>query len=213
LYVPLLRTNPKGGLFYFGAKKMNETFLQKLAERQAAAEPEAEPVQMIFDGVPCKARPLSLEFYIRSGRMPDYLARIALSGCHPQAVERELATVTTEALLAGQKFQRVAVCHVLKDEGVVDCQPEQTPEGAISYTTLAESSPKFVDAVFAWVMMGCPLPAEGGEGAGDESAALETFSAKSRRRKRAGVGRDGKAKRTATSGAAAVADPERGAQV
>ncbi|MDT5262282.1 MAG: hypothetical protein QOC61_1286 [Acidobacteriota bacterium] len=193
---------------------MNETFLQKLSERQSAP-PEVEPVEMTFDGIPCKARPLSLEFYIRSGRMPDYLARIVLSGCNPQTVESELAgVVTPDALLAGQKFQRVAVCRVLDtDPRVVDTLPEETPADSLSYMRLAESAPKFVDAVFAWVLKGCPLPVEGSEGKADEADALENFPEKPRGGKRVRAGSHGKAKRKTTCGASAVADSGAGAQV
>jgi hypothetical protein len=197
---------------------MNDEFMKRLDERRAETEAQAELVPMIFDGIPCMARPLGLDFWLRSGRMPDYLARIALADGNPAVVERELAAVTPDALLEGQHFQRAAVCRVFSGEGVTprvaDVLPGKEPVDHLSYTRLAESAPKFVDEAFLWVLKGCPLPVpeEGGESPALDAEALANFSEKPGRRKRAGAGNRRASKRKAT-GRADAADSKRGVEV
>lgn len=87
---------------------------------QPAPEPEAEPVEMVFDGLPCKIQPASLEFYIRSGRMPDYLTRIALADDPAQTVAAEFARLDSESYLKSRDFQRTLICDRLVEPRIVD---------------------------------------------------------------------------------------------
>lgn len=140
-------------------------------------EPRAEPVEMTFDGLPCKVRPLNVAFYIESGRMPDYLTRAALYAQKGDQAGtlRALDSAQIEEIVEGQKFQRMMVCKVLDEPRVVDVAPASVPDGAFSYTGLAERRPAFVDAVKFWILVGCPVPKKEGEGAGLTAEALENF--------------------------------------
>ena len=188
---------------------MNEILKQRLAaHREGRDREQSEPVPMTFDGVPCKVRPLSLEFSIRSGRMPDYLTRIALASDPAATVEREFAAITAEQLLAGQRYQRAAVCRVLDEPRVADI-PLSTDE-VLSYMELAEAAPAFVDAIFSWVLKGCPVPTgdEGGEAEGLDADDLANFSSGKKRRKRAGAGnRSARKRKTAVGADAAHSKP------
>jgi hypothetical protein len=175
-----------------------------------AAEADAEPVEMTFDGLPCKVRPVPLEFYVRSGRMPSYLTRIVLASGDPAVIEREFATIKPEAVVEGREFQRAAVCRALVEPGVVDVTPGDEPEGTFSYRELAERRPAFVDAVFFWILRGCPVPAKGGEEEGLTADDLAEFPDGPRRGKRARARRDGARKRKAAS--RVVADQGPGAE-
>ena len=179
---------------------------------QPAPEPEAEPVEMTFDGLPCKIRPATLEFYIRSGRMPDYLTRIALADDPAQTVAAEFARLDGESYLKSRDFQRTLICDRLVEPRVVDVPLGQEPEGAFSYMELAERRPKFVDSILSWFLMGCPVPAKGGEGEGMDAEALANFPKKPGRRKRAGTGSRRKGERKASVGTDA-ADTQPDAQV
>lgn len=165
---------------------MNRTVIDFWQQKREEPEPEpsGEPIEMTLAGMPCRLRPLSTEFYIRSGRMPAYLARIAMQPRNPEAVDKELAAVSAEDVLAGQAFQRAAVCRVLAAPRAVDVPQGQEPEGAFSYMELAERWPAFVDAVFFWVLLGCPLPRKEGEDEGLDAGALETFPESERRQRR-----------------------------
>jgi len=169
---------------------ITDNFLHRLDEHKAVPL-ETPAVEMTFAGLPCKVRPLSLDIYLRSGRLPDYLTRIALSDFDAGTVAQETAGITTEAVLEGRKFQRVAVCRVLVEPRVADVPESETPEGCLSYRELSERAPDFVDTVFAWVLRGCPAPVKGGEGVDGE--ALENFPEKPERAKSTRPRRRGKA--------------------
>lgn len=85
--------------------KISDNFRQKL-DSEVNAEQEAPPVPMTFDDIECMVRPLDLAFFIRSGRMPDYLARIAMTPGNPEVAAREVANVTAEQVLEGQRQTR-----------------------------------------------------------------------------------------------------------
>jgi hypothetical protein len=171
----------------------DETITEVWKAKLAEPAPETEPVEMTFDGLPCKVRPLSLEFYLRSGRMPGYLARIAMHEGKKEVVDRELAAVSPEDVLAGQAFQRTAVCKVLAEPHVVDVPMGEEPEGSFSFMELAERRPAFVDAVFFWILLGCPPMKKEGEGQGLDAEALENFPAGKRGKRRAGARHNRKA--------------------
>lgn len=157
-------------------------------ELATSAPPEVEPVEMTFDGLPCRVRPIDLAFYVRSGRMPDYLARITFhDGDARAAVDGALAAVSTDDVLAGAKFQRLIVCRALDEPRVVDAPEGEAPEGAFTFMELSERRPAFIDAVFFWILNGCPVRKEGEEGKGLDAEALETFpeSKPGKRRSRA----------------------------
>jgi hypothetical protein len=172
-----------------------ESFERKLAERraeaEAAAEVEAFPHE--FDGIPCRVRPVDAAFFIKSGRMPGYLAQVVLSGGDRAVTEQATANLSEADILDGQTFQRAAVCHVLVEPRVVDAVAPA--ESALSYMHVAESAPRFVDEVFRWVLRGCPRPAEpekGGEGAELQASDLEKFPEGGRRPARRRAGANGK---------------------
>lgn len=171
---------------------INDVWKQKLAEQ---VEEQAEPVEMTFDGLPCKMYPVPLEFYIRSGRMPSYLTNIALADLDAAVVERETAGITTEQFIEAQRFQRLAVCRALAEPRVVDAPQGEEPEGTFSYMELAERRPKFVDSVFVWILKGCYVPVKGGEEEGLQADDLAEFPDKPQRGKRARTRRDGARKR------------------
>jgi hypothetical protein len=162
---------------------ITDTFTQKLDER-AAAQPETPALEMTFAGLPCKVRPLPVDFYVRSGRMPDFLTRIAFSLNDAEAIKRELESVSADDVIQGRRFQGVAVCRVLDEPRVVLQEGDALDDdGALDYAELAERAPDFVDGIFSWVLMGCPVPEKGGEGISGET--LETFSEKPGRTRRA----------------------------
>jgi hypothetical protein len=138
---------------------------RKALDEAPEPEPEGEPVEMTFDGLPCRARPLNVAFYIESGRMPDYLTKAALYAQKGDqgGTLRALDSAQIEELVAGQKFQRMLVCKVLEEPRVVDVPPGEAPEGSFSYTELAERRPAFVDGVKFWILIGCPRPVKEGE--------------------------------------------------
>ncbi|MDT7807322.1 MAG: hypothetical protein QOJ70_1135 [Acidobacteriota bacterium] len=155
-------------------------------EAAPAPAPVSEPVEMTFDGMPCRVRPLELAFYIRSGRVPAHLSRAAmnLQNGNQEGFNKALEAVPIEDVIEGQKFQRMALCHALDEPRVVDAPPEKVPEGVISYMHMAETRPAFVDGVFVWILAGCPLPPKEGEGEGLNAEALENFPEKRRGAKR-----------------------------
>lgn len=165
------------------AESISDVWKQKLAE--PVAEQDA-PVALTFDGLPCKVRPLGMDFYIRSGRMPAHLAStvLYLQAGNQEGVDRSLENVPPDELIKGQKFQRVALCRALVEPRVVDVPPGEEPEGAFSFMELAERRPSFVDAVFFWLLAGCPVPAKGGEGEGLDAEALGNFPEDKQRSKR-----------------------------
>ncbi len=57
--------------------------------------------------------------------------------------------------------------------------------GEYLYADLFETAPEFLSGVFRWVMMGCPMPKEGGEDKGLDADALANFPDKKRKGKRA----------------------------
>jgi hypothetical protein len=173
------------------SETITDIWKQKLAE---SAPPEDEPVEMTFDGLPCKVRPLGMDFYIKSGRMPAHLASttLYLQARDEAGVNRALENVSPEEMLKGQQFQRVALCRALVEPKVVDVPPGEEPEGAFSFMELAERRPGFVDGVFFWLLAGCPVPVKGGEGDGLDAEALGNFPEGERRTKRARSRRDRK---------------------
>jgi hypothetical protein len=158
----------------------------------AASEPPApdEPVDVVFDFLPCKARPFGLDSYIRSGRIPTYLASAALSlqARDQKGADKALSAVSSEDMIEGQRFQRFVVCKVMHEPRVADVPPGQEPEGSFSYMELAERRPAFVDAVMLWVLLGCPVSRKEGEGEGLDAEALKRFPAGKRRAERTRAG-------------------------
>lgn len=177
------------------APSIFEVWKKELAAAALPVEVVQEPVAMVFDGLPCKVRPLDMSFYVRSGRMPAHLARL---GLHVQngdqvAAEKALEAVPVEDIIAGQQFQRMAICRVLDEPRVVDARPEAAAEGEVSYMTLAEKRPAFVDALLLWILVGCPVPKKEGEGEGLDAEALGNFPQVGRGAKRSRTRGDGKA--------------------
>lgn len=170
---------------------------RKALESAPEALPDAEPVEMTFDGMPCRVRPLNVAFYIESGRMPDYLTRAALYAQKGDNVGtvRALDSAQIEDLVEGQKFQRMLVCKALEEPRVVDAPPGAESEGAVSYMQLAERRPKFVDAVKLWILLGCPVPKKEGEAEGVSAEGLQNFPAGKRRARSTKTRRDRKADR------------------
>jgi hypothetical protein len=161
---------------------ITDAFKKKLDERDAA-EPETPAVEMTFAGLLCKVRPLPADFYLRSGRMPDFLTRIAFSVGDGEAIKRELEAVKADDVIAGRRFQRVAVSRVLVEPRVADATAGPTDDAALGYAELAERAPDFVDMVFSWIVAGCPVPEKGEEGISTE--ALQNFPDKPAGTKRA----------------------------
>lgn len=159
-------------------------FWRKLLSEAPEPEPEVEPIEMTFDGIPARVRPLNVAFYIESGRMPDYLTRAALYAQKGDQAGtlRALDSAQIEEVVEGQKFQRMLVCKALEEPRVVDVLPGQAPEGCFSYTELAERRPAFVDGVKFWILVGCPRPVKEGEGEGLTATALQNFPSGKRRK-------------------------------
>jgi hypothetical protein len=169
---------------------ITDTFKQKLDER-AAAEPETPALEMTFAGLLCKVRPLSLEFYVRSGRMPDFLAHVAFNLGNSEAIQSAVEAVSTDDVIAAHRFQRTVVSRVLVEPRVSDGAATPPVADVLDYMELSERAPEFVDAVFSWVLRGCPVPVKGGEGISGET--LETFSKNKGRTRRARTRNGGKA--------------------
>jgi hypothetical protein len=159
---------------------INDAFKQKLDEREAA-QPETPAIEMTFAGLPCKVRPLALESYVRSGRLPDFLAHVAFNLGNAEAIQSAVESVSTDDVIAGHRFQHTVVSRVLVEPRVSD-GAANLPD-ALDYMELSERAPEFVDAVFSWVLRGCPVPVKGGEGISGET--LETFSKNKGRTRRA----------------------------
>lgn len=136
----------------------------------ARAEVEAEAFPMEFEGFPCRVRVMPRLLFIRAGRMPEHLTRQMIARIDGTGEPRE---ETAEEIVAGEVFMRKAVCAVLVSPRVVESEP--VPEGGYLYATLEENAPKFVRAVYAWVMRDCPKPGNGGEGKTLGVDDLETF--------------------------------------
>lgn len=164
------------------SNSITEKFRRELAERKAARI-EPEPTPQTFAGMACRARPLSLEFYIRSGRMPNAVARILLAAGTTE-YDREIEAASTDTVLDVRKFQREAVCRVLAEPRVVDVLAGEAPEGCLSYVELAEGSPEFVDECFGWILSGCPESPNGGEAEGLNANDLVKFPDGKGRRQR-----------------------------
>jgi hypothetical protein len=127
--------------------------LEESSERERAAA-----VPMEFEGFPCKVIVMPRAAFIRAGRMPEYLTQMVIE----QADNREPTvtpdTLTAEQVVEGLNFKRFAVCSVLAEPRVV--ASGRVPKGGYLYADLDESAPRFVSAVFAWVMTDCPMPKE-----------------------------------------------------
>lgn len=149
-----------------------DIFRRKLEERRAAALDEAIP--MVFAGFPCRVRPLTRMFFIRSGRMPEHLVNrlIALSEAEEQGAKVEPPERSAAEIIEGEVFVRRAVCAVLVSPQVVESEP--VPEGGYLYVELDKTAPEFVRAVYDWIIADCPLPppAEGKEGQGSGAESL-----------------------------------------
>lgn len=165
---------------------MSQSISDVWTRELAAPVTEAAPVEMTFDGLPCKVRPLGMDFYIRSGRIPSHFARMSLflQQRNVEEATRALESVHPDELIKGEEFKRAAVCRVMVEPRVVDVPPGQQPEGAFSYMELAERRPAFVDGLLFWLMVGCPVPVKGGEGEGLDAEALGNFSEDKGRTKR-----------------------------
>ena len=173
------------------SQSINEVWKQKLKE---PVKENHEPVNMEFDGMPCKVRPLDMEFYIKSGRIPSHLARVALflQQRNVEEANKALMDVHPDEFLKGEEFRRKAICRTMIEPRVVDVPPGQEPEGAFSYMELAERRPAFVDALLYWLLAACPIPAKGGEGEGMDAEALGNFPEGKRGAKRRRARRDRK---------------------
>jgi hypothetical protein len=111
---------------------------------------------MEFEGFPCVVRPLDKLHFIRAGRMPEHLTLKIIAandgGAEPPPEP------TAAQIIEGETFYRRAVCAVLVEPRVVESEP--VPEGGYLFAELEETAPKFVRAVYAWIMADCPAPKE-----------------------------------------------------
>jgi hypothetical protein len=155
---------------------------------------------MVFEGFPCRVRPLVRMHFINAGRMPEHLTSQII---RPSDAEDVQATATTAAhsaaeAVASENFMRYAVCSVLVEPEVVEAEP--VPAGGYLYADLFITAPAFCRAVYQWVLNDCPMPAkEKGEGVlGVED--LETFPEGAEGGQRADAGAKGEGGGAATVG-------------
>jgi hypothetical protein len=130
-----------------------DVFKQKFEEERARQK--AEAIKMTFEGFPCEVVPIPYGLFVTSGRMPDHLTRFVLAE-DAQTARRATEEMTGEEIVEGERFMRHVVCKALVSPRVVEVEP--IPEGGYLYADLMETAPKFVGAVFRWIMRGCPMP-------------------------------------------------------
>ncbi len=122
--------------------------------RQKMNEP-SPTVKMEFAGLQGVFQRLPLRGWIKSGRVPQFLVHAMLEARNGQDIEIDKADLTPEQFDESIKFQREAVCYVAINPRIV-AEDRTLEKGEISYAELAEKSPDAVDAIVAWVMLGCP---------------------------------------------------------
>lgn len=132
------------------------------AEEKQRKPDESETAEVDFgDGFICVVRRLPLHGWLRSGRVPDYLAREVFvegaSSVTPQTLDSETAQREYDELTA---FERFAVPYVTVSPHVV-LESEITPErplgdDEVTYEEIAIKTPRVLQRIIGWILADSP---------------------------------------------------------
>lgn len=168
-------------------KNLTEIWRREASKRQAKAAADELPVAREFAGLPCMARRIDWQVWMRGRRVPDFFVRAAIG--EEQLAEAEARTLTPDETIAGLNFQRNVVCRTLAVPTVAAREGEH---GDFIYADFVERFPDAVAEIMAWQMAGAPgVPVAMTDGTEASIAELDGFrggngSAKGIRKARTG---------------------------